>query len=155
MATAQHIGNRRTAVGPRAQPRLCQKLIHARGDMSTGRAKQEEMAWRTHEQKITHTHTPAYSSPLNPRLPFKTVDILPFFLAGASHGNSSRNPFSTDAGTAVPILNRTQLVLPLSLSLCMRLQIKTTTCYLIQIYIARCQDAPSSSHLCLLHRRQP
>lgn len=43
------------------------------------------------------------------------LDILLFFLAGASHGDSSRNPFSTDAGTAALILNETQLVLPRSL----------------------------------------
>lgn len=29
------------------------------------------------------------------------LDILPFFLAGASHGSSRRNPFSMDAGAAV------------------------------------------------------
>lgn len=77
----------------------------------------------THTFKITHTHTDAdmlayLLSPLTPLLPFKTqahtLDILSFFLAGASHGSSSRNPFSTDAGTAVLILNETQWVLPLS-----------------------------------------
>lgn len=71
----------------------------------------------THTCTIAHTHTDRHTSaitlsPLTPRLPFQTqahtLDILPFFLAGASHGSSSRNPFSTDAGTAVLILNETQ-----------------------------------------------
>lgn len=95
--------------------------------MSKRRVSRAETTWHTHAeialvQTCAHTDTPTYSSPLSPlapRLPFKaqahTLDILPFFLAGASHGNSSRNPFSTDAGTAVLILNETQLVLPLSL----------------------------------------
>lgn len=51
----------------------------------------------------THTHT---------TLSAHTLDILLFFLAGDSHGNSNRNPFSTDARTAVQILNETQLVWP-------------------------------------------
>lgn len=84
--------------------------------------KREEERNRAHTRPQTDVRTRRHAgilrSPLTPRLPFKTqahtLDILPFFLAGASHGNGCRNPFSTDAGTAVLILNETQSVLPLS-----------------------------------------
>lgn len=116
--------------GPLALLRSCQRIIHARGDMSEGGVKREEA---THMQtpkilkklkkkeiihKLTKTDTTAFFpfllSPLAFLLSAHTLDILPFFLAGASRGNSGRNPFSTDAGTAVPTLNETQLGLPLS-----------------------------------------
>lgn len=86
--------------------------------MNEGKARLVE----THVLARAHTHVRAHMhSQLHPftrRLPLKaqahTLDFLPFFLAEDSHGSGRRNPFSTDAGTAVLILNETQLVLPLS-----------------------------------------
>lgn len=74
MATAQHIGDHRTALGPPALPGLCQRLIPARGDMSEGKVRRVETTWHTHAkitqtytriQTCVHTDTPAYSSPLS------------------------------------------------------------------------------------------
>lgn len=73
-----------------------------------------------HVHARAHIHTLSHTQvrPFTRRLPLKaqahTLDFLPFFLAEDSHGSGRRNQFSTDAGTAVLILNETQLVLPLS-----------------------------------------
>lgn len=102
---------RKSEAGGDNMTHTCEKIhTHARGRTVTHA--------RAHTDMYACRHTSILLSPLIfPLLPFKirahTLDILPFFLAGASHGNSSRNPFSTDAGTAVLILNETQLVLPL------------------------------------------
>lgn len=65
MATAQHIVDHRTALGPRALPELCQRLIHARGDMSKGKVRRVETTWHTHAESHTQTDTPAYYSLLS------------------------------------------------------------------------------------------
>lgn len=107
MATAQHISNRRATVELRALPGLCQGLIRARSDMSEGEGR------RIHT--LTHIYTPHTHTQTH------TLDILLFFLAGDSHGNSSRNPFSTDTGTAVQIANKKRSIRPL----CIQLERKT------------------------------
>ncbi len=82
IATAQHISKHRATAELRALPGRCQGLIHARSDMSEGKGRR------------THTHT----------------GYPPILLAGDSHGNGSRNPFSTDTGTAVQIVDESRLV---------------------------------------------
>jgi len=86
--TAQHISKHRAAVELWALPGRCQGLIHARSDMSEGEGRRTS----------THTHTHIQTG------------YPPILLAGDSHGNGSRNPFSTDTGAAVQIVDGSRLV---------------------------------------------
>lgn len=99
-------------VVPKNNP--CQRWHERRKSEAGGNTRDARTRARAHTHTLTHTQV----CPFTRRLPLKaqahTLDFLPFFLAEDSHGSGRRNPFSTDAGTAVLILNETQLVLPLS-----------------------------------------
>lgn len=90
IATAQHISNHRATAELRAVPGRCQGLIRAKSDMNERKGR-----WRracTYTRAHTHTGYP------------------PILLAGDSHGNGGRNPFSMHTGTAVQIVDESRLV---------------------------------------------